>query len=246
MTRLSILHPSRSRPDQALSTMTHWLGLHSRTTLWDYILSVDSDDPRLPEYDAFELRSGGQNMRMIVNDNKNVVQAANQAGKHIYGDIVVLISDDFRCFKDWDLVIIEALKGKSGVLKTFDGVQRWIVTLPIMTRDYFDEQGHIYDPSFDHLFPDTQLTHIADITKKLIIRNDIIFKHDHYSVNGSPKDQVNRRSDLTWESGKRTYLRNCKNNFGLGKNIDIFNLSDTAKKSGHVNWLKNELRKFKG
>lgn len=238
--KLSIIHPSRGRPDQALTTMTHWLGLHSRTTLWDYILSVDSDDPRLPEYDAFELRSGGQNMRMIVNDNKNVVQAANQAGKHIYGDIVVLISDDFRCFKDWDLVIIEALKGKSGLLKTFDGVQRWVVTFPVMTRDYYDEQGHIYYPGYEHMFADTDQTHKADLQKKLIIRNDIVFRHNHYSIKGGqPKDAVNFRADKTWGQGEKVYLQRCRSKFGLNVK-SVYDLSPEATKAGHINWMKKK------
>jgi glycosyltransferase involved in cell wall biosynthesis len=237
--KISILHPSRNRPYQALQTMVHWLGLHSRTTLWDYILSVDSDDPKLTEYDAFEMKSGGQNMRMIVNDNKNLVEAANQAAKHIYGDIVILISDDFKCFKDWDLVIINALKEKSGVLKTFDGVQRYIVTLPIMTRDYYDEQGYIYYPGYQHMFCDTDQTHKADLQKKLIIRNDIVFKHDHYSKGGQKKDAVNMKADKTWGQGERVYLNRCRNKFGLNVR-SVYDLSPQAKISGHVNWMKKK------
>jgi aspartyl-tRNA synthetase len=169
--------------------------------------------------------------------------AANQGAKHAKGEILVLISDDFDCPKNWDLTIREALKGKSGLLKTYDGVQKWIVTLPIMTRDYYEEQGHIYFPAYHHMFCDTDQTHKADLQRKLIIRNDIVFNHDHYSKKGSnnKKDAVNEKADKTWEQGERVYLKRCSDKFGLG-NVDIFNLSKEAKEAGHVQWLKKKLR----
>lgn len=232
--KISIIHPSRSRANKAYATTRNWI-LNANEKV-EYIMSVDSDDPELLGYQNFGLPH-------LVSNNSNAVQAANIGAKEAKGDIIVCISDDFVCFKDWDLAIIDAMKGKSGVLKTFDGVQKWICTLPIVTRDYYQEQGFIYDPSFGHMFCDTQLTHIADLKKKLIIRNDIVFKHDHYSVTKTAKDEVTKKADSTWDSGKRTYLRNCKNKFGLG--IDIFNLSPEAHQAGHVAWLKKELRHFR-
>lgn len=238
--KISILYPSRSRPDQCLNNMVHWLMMRGQLDQWELILSVDSDDPKLLEYQSFGLEQDGF-IKMAVNDNKNVVQAANQAARLATGEILILISDDFRCFKNWDLAIIDALKGKSGVLKTFDGIQRWIVTLPIMTRDYFEEQGHIYYPRYEHMFCDTDQTHKADLQKKLIIRNDIVFKHDHYSVKGQPKDAVNIKADGTWAQGERVYLERCYHSFGL-TGVNIFDISPEATKAGHVNWLKKKMQ----
>lgn len=239
--KISILHPSRSRPNQALSTIIHWLSNTSGMILWEYILSVDSNDPYLNEYNSLSIPNNNH-IRMIVNDNQNIVHASNKAANDCHGDIIVLASDDFTCFKDWDLAIIKALEGKSGVLKTFDGVQRWIVTLPIMTRDYFDEQGYIYHPSYQHCFCDTDQTHKADLQKKLIIRNDIFFKHNHHSTKGGqPKDEVNKKADLTWAQGEKVYLDRCRNKFGL-QGVNIYDLSPEASKAGHVNWLKKKLR----
>jgi hypothetical protein len=205
---------------------------------YEYILSIDASDPCLSEYEAIFPKG-----TYIITDNENVVMAANQGAKHAKGEILVLISDDFDCPKNWDLTIREALKGKSGLLKTYDGVQKWIVTLPIMTRDYYEEQGHIYFPAYHHMFCDTDQTHKADLQRKLIIRNDIVFNHDHYSKKGSnnKKDAVNEKADKPWEQGERVYLKRCSDKFGLG-NVDIFNLSKEAKEAGHVQWLKKKLR----
>lgn len=239
MNKISIIHPSRSRPEQALDTIVHWLSRISRNFNVEYILSLDSSDPDLGTYTMFE--SDSNFPAIVINDNQCLVHAANKAATHSKGDILVLVSDDFKCFKDWDLAIISALDGKSGVLKTFDGVQRYIVTLPIMTRDYYDEQGYIYHPSYRHLFCDTDQTHKADLQKKLIIRNDIVFKHNHYSIGGQPKDEVNKKADLTWAQGEKVYLDRCRNKFGLS-NVNIYDLSPEATKAGHVNWLKKKLR----
>lgn len=231
---ISIIHPSRSRPEQAMNTAVNW----SITTAdaYEYILVVDHDDPSLKEY-----VEGFPPSVVNISHSKNVVQAANYGASLAKGDILVLISDDFECFRGWDLVVKKALEGKSGLLKTFDGVQKWIVTLPIMTRDYYQSQEHIYYPDFGHMFCDTDQTHKADLQKKLIIRNDIVFKHNHHSIKGGVlKDDINRRADSTWQSGERAYLKRCKEKFGLG-NIDIFNLSKEAKEAGHVDWLKKKL-----
>lgn len=239
--KISILHPSRSRPLQALDTMVHWLQHITYPQMWEYILSVDSNDPELEGYKALGI-SGMQNIRMIVNDNHNIVEASNQAARLSSGDIIILVSDDFFCFPGWNVAITEALRGKSGVLKTYDGIQRWIVTLPILSRDYYEEQGYLWHPSYEHMFSDSDMTHKADLQKKLIIRNDIVFHHNHYSTKGGqPKDEVNNKADLTWAQGEKVYLDRCRNKFGLG-NVNIYDLSSEATKAGHVNWLKKKLR----
>lgn len=237
--KISLLHPSRSRPQQALETMVHWLQNIEYPQTWEYILSVDSNDPKIDEYHALGMK-GLQNVCMIVNDNQNLVQAANKAAAKVsISDILILISDDFKCFKGWNKSIVSALEGKSGVLKTFDGVQRYIVTLPILTKDYYDQQGYIYYPKYTHMFCDLDQTHKSDLQKKLIIRNDIVFSHNHYSKGGHPKDAVNIKADKTWNQGERVYLQRCRERFGLG-NVNVYNLSPEARRAGHINWMKKK------
>jgi len=237
--KISILHPSRGRSEQAFLAMCNFTDMMSHTIDYEYILSVDTDDKS--PYTFIDV-GFGERYKKIINDNHNVVQAANAAAEIATGDILILISDDFTAHRHWDITITQALEGKSGILKTYDGVQRWIVTLPIMTGDYYDEQGHIYYPKFEHMFCDTDQTHKADLEKKLIIRNDIVFLHHHYSTEGGwPKDAISRKADLTWKQGEAVYLQRCMNRFGLG-DIDIYDLSPEAKKAGHVAWLKKKLR----
>jgi glycosyltransferase involved in cell wall biosynthesis len=234
--RISILHPSRGRPAQAQAAFKNWVGNCSKKMFdVEYILSLDTDDKSWAEY----IWANG--LHIIYNDNNNLVEAANKAAAAATGDILVLISDDFISFPGWDQAIVKALEGQSGVLKTYDGVQKWIVTLPILTADYYKAEGHFYDPLTRHMFCDTIMTHKADITKKLIVRNNIVFKHNHYSIKGGqPKDQTNARADSTWAQGEAVYLQRCREWKAQG--LDLYNLSPEAIKGGHVNWLKKKLR----
>lgn len=233
--KISIIHPSRSRAAHATDTYRHWIQNSKQDV--EYILSIDSSDPDHEQYYAFM-----PDTKIVESDNHNVVEAANAGAKHATGEIIVLVSDDFQCFNGWDVAVVRALDGKSGLLKTFDGVQKWIVTLPIMTRDYYEAQGYIYHPDYAHMFCDTDQTHKADLEKKLIIRNDIVFTHNHYSIRGGfKKDAVNVKADTTWAQGERVYLQRCREKFGLGS-VDIFNLSPEAHRAGHVAWLKKKLR----
>jgi hypothetical protein len=202
------------------------------------IVSVDMDDPCLNAYVNLHGKS------VIINHNRSAVDAVNNAAKVSNGDIIIVVSDDTDVVEDWNEIINEAVKDKSDfLLKTFDGVQKWICTMPVMDRTYYNRFGFIYNPAYAHCFCDTELTHIADLTGRMIIRNDILFPHNHYSVKGGqPKDQVNIKADSTWDSGKKTYLNNCRNKFGLG-DVDIFKLSKEATQAGHVAWLKKELRR---
>lgn len=235
---ISILHPSRSRPQQAKDTFEHWTKNLSGKHEWEYIMSVDISDPKIEEYKL--LSNQMPDTKWAIADNHNLVEAANVAASHAKGDILILISDDFSCFKNWDHFLINALKDKRDfVLKTNDGLQSWIVTLPIMDRAYYESQGYFYNPSFKHLFCDTYMTHKAELQGKLIIRKDLVFRHRHYTTGLTQKDEVNIKADSTWAQGEQTYLNFCRNNFDLGENINIFNLCLSAQP--HIKWLKSKL-----
>lgn len=239
---ISVIHPTRSRPDKSFHTTGSWL--KKAGVPCELIVSVDSSDPELDRYRQYYEQHSiyhDQPVRMIVNNNRNAVQATNKGAEASSGDILIVISEDFDCFENWGKVITEALGNYDGVLKTYDGVQPWIVTLPIMNRSYFEEKGYIYYPSYSHMFCDTELTHVADLEVRLKIRNDIVFKHKHYSTGENPKDSLNERNDQTWNTGMATYLHRVSSNFGMHRAYDVLNLAIEAKP--HVEWLKRQLRK---
>lgn len=235
MIDITIIHPSRGRARKALATQQHWTHNASGILSIEYILVIDQDDPHAMEY----LNTFPSYVRPYVvrDEPRNVVRAVNWGWAHSRGKIIVVVSDDFKCFENWDLAIAKALGDEHAVLKTHDGIQDWIVTLPIMHSEYARARGCVYHPSYEHMFCDTDQTHMADILGKLIIRNDIKFIHEHYTTGATVKDEVNKKADATWDRGQATYLQRVRDNFGLPDTVDVWNFRGEQ----HKRWLKKRI-----
>lgn len=203
---ISIIHPSRGRPQKSFETLKKWrkcfMGCYGEPV--EIIVSVDIDDFALNAY----VRLHGD--RVLISKNRSAVDAINNAAKATTGDIFMVVSDDTDPVDLWNEKIHEEVKGKTDwILKTQDGIQKYIITNPILDRAYYNRTGYIYHPDFQHLFCDTYLTCVADITGRKITSN-LVFKHDHYSVNGTQPDELHKRNDATWKEGEETFIRLMK------------------------------------
>jgi hypothetical protein len=159
----------------------------------ELIISLDEDDPLLNDYKL---------PCKIINKNKSAVDAINRAAEVATGDILIVVSDDTECFYGWGKQIEKIMHGKCDwILKTQDGIQPWLITMPLMDRTYYERFGYIYHPSYKHMYADTDLTCVADLTGCKIV-STFNFPHKHYSITGEGNDAVSRRADATFESGR--------------------------------------------
>ena len=208
---ISLIHPSRSRPQKSFETISKWVerSFHKN---FEVIRSLDIDDPDLKKYEPGRLGT----YRAIVNENKSAIEAINKAARVAHGDILIVVSDDTDCPPMWDQIILSATEGKKDfVLKTFDGIQKRIVTMPIMDRAYYNRFGYIYHPIYRHSWADTELTDVAEKLGRLIVRNDIKFPHLHPEVTKEPKDALYLRNDKTHDEDRHIYQEWKRINFGL-------------------------------
>lgn len=154
---------------------------------------------------------------IIINDNKSCVDAINNAAKIATGNIFVVVSDDTDCFQGWDTALLAELEGKEDfLLKCKDGIQDYIVTMTIMDRKYYERDGYIYHPSYEHLFADTEQTCVADMRGRLM-KSNLLFPHNHYSKSAGKElpDELNKRNDATWKRGQDNFIERYKRNFDL-------------------------------
>lgn len=234
---ISIIHPSRGRPKQALKTFNKWITWIVRNGIeYEYILSLDFDDPKKVDYiSEFGLPCfDGKTTHLLAFHNRSAIDAVNNAAHFSKGDIIIQIADDFDCPPDWGKWIIDATKGKTDwILKTLDGIQPWIITLPIVDRAYYNRFGYIYHPDYQHMFCDTEMSCVADLTGRRITAN-IPFKHNHYSVGGAVKDTISERADKTWEQGEKLFLSRYRQNFGLT------DMPGRIQDQGMLNWIKSK------
>lgn len=215
--KISIIHPSRSRPEQARATQSEWIwrtydgSYGGAIPDWEieYITSLDNDDPS--DYKMVDI--------VIRNDNKSAIEAINNAAKIATGDILMVVSDDTWCFPAWDKILLEHLLEHSDYCaKTNDGLQPTLITMPIMDRVYYERYGYIYHPDYAHMFCDQELTSVAIMTGKYI-NIPLLFPHLHYSAGLSQKDELNSRNDATWHQGQTLFNERMAKNFGIEKPV---------------------------
>lgn len=208
--KISLIHPTR-RPHAAKQASNKWLSCADNVDNIEYILSIDNDDPE------YELYSTLFSDPIIVTaaDNKSAIEAVNRAASCSTGDLIVQISDDFDCELHWDTLLINALKDKYDYcVKTKDGIQRTLMTLPVLDRIYYNRFGYIYHEAYTHLWADNELTAVAHMLGRNI-ELDILFPHNHPITGRVAPDALNHRNNLTLNSGMAIFNERLRNNFGL-------------------------------
>ena len=203
---ISLIHPSRGRPHKAYDTALEWLTMAG--TPVEYIISLDIDDPALQSY-----LKKFMTKRQVIAENKSVVEATNNAAKVATGDILLYLSDDFKCFENWGRVIESEFhwyRDQPTLLKVDDCLQTFdkeIVTIPIMNRALYETLGYFWHPGYKSMFVDEHLYHRAKKLGALQLAPHIQFEHCHVSVGKSPDDETYRRSAAHWNQGKQLFAQ---------------------------------------
>lgn len=211
---ISIIHPSRSRPHQSYATICKWVGWAGVPV--QVIVSLDLDDIELNKYLELYKGFGDRGHTVMSANNKSAIEAINRAMFEATGNIFVIVSDDTDCPKRWGVKLeIMTKTMRDFVIKTYDGVQNRIITMPIFDRAYYNRFGYVYNPEYDHMFADTEYTDVAHILKRVVTKLSFKFPHRQYSVIGRKPDELNLRNNATMDKGREIYKRRKKIKFGL-------------------------------
>jgi glycosyltransferase involved in cell wall biosynthesis len=234
--KISLLCPSRSRPGKAIGNLCDWFDRMTGDFDVEIILSLDSNDPQLDVYHNLNEAQDRVADIILVSENKSAVDAINAAAEKATGDIFIVVSDDTDCLPSWDEALVKIVEGKEDwILKCNDGnIQSWIITMPVMDRKYYQRFGYIYQPEYEHMFCDTELTAVADLLGKKI-ECDLVFKHLHYSVTKEAKDSVSEKADSTWAKGEALFLSRVKRNF------DLIDYPGQIKSEEYLAWISSKI-----
>lgn len=211
---ISLIHPSRGRPEKSLATTLDWASLCSGDIDIELIVSIDRSDSKAIEY----LKVYSEDCPVIINNNTCVVEATNNAAEASKGGIMVYLSDDFASFKDWDKAILKEFEGHAGpmVLKVDDCLQSFrteILTIPIMNRAAYKLLGYFFHPGYKSMFCDEHLYHRCNKLGILKMAPHLKFEHRHVSVGKAENDETYRRSAANWDQGKRLFERHKRIGF---------------------------------
>lgn len=210
---ISLIHPSRGRPQQALSCFNNWLQ-KSKHKDFEYILGIDHDDTTNKiYYSLFEYLSH-DNAMIYTGNNTSLVDCVNKLAKLSKGDIIIYLSDDFDCPMYWDELIIKASKGiEKFILKVDDGCQKFnakVLTIPIMSRPLFNELGYFFYPEYRSMWCDVDLYYSTE--KYMFFLPDVRFQHNHWVNSKAIKDETYKRSEANFATGKQVFIKRAKDN----------------------------------
>jgi hypothetical protein len=209
---ISLIAPSRGRAQKSFDNSREWITNCGADV--ELILSLDSDDPQAMRY----VYLYGDNSYIEINNNSGVVSATNHAAKGSTGDILVYLSDDFKCFDNWGQVLINEFNKYKGpvLLKVDDMLQKFnveVLTIPIMNRACYEALGYFFHPDFKSMHCDEHLYHRAKKLGFLKFAPHIKFEHQHVSVGKAQDDDTYRRSAANWNHGKETLAKHRRLGF---------------------------------
>lgn len=222
----SIIHPSRSRPDMAITTAMKWINNMGAAHQFEYILSLDNDDPDLEKYEKlFRKHMLGRRLTILTGENKNVVQAMNAGAKAShFGEVLICTSDDMDPPFEWGSMMFhnidpdlpEALQVNH--LNPDIKEETDILCLPILTRKLYDILQYVYYPEYSGIYADDDLARLC-LSQGWLRKNfKLIFPHIHWSIDSKvKKDQTHMRHDNPqgWTLGKKVLEKRKRTGFGL-------------------------------
>lgn len=208
---ISLLHPSRGRPEKSFANSKEWVDKAG----CEVELIVMYDDSDQSDYMIHYVNI---DCHLMVDDNDCVVQATNRAVKVATGDILLYLSDDFKCFDNWGLAVQKEFEGEDRplLIKVDDMLQGFtvpVLTIPIMNRQLYERLGYFWNPEYKSMFVDEDLYWTAQKLGAMKMCPHLKFEHAHVCVGKAPDDETYRRSSANWEQGKAVFTRRKQEGF---------------------------------
>lgn len=235
--KISLLHPSRNRSKKAAEAAEFWLKNASGKHEIEYILSLDNDETQVRDYLDWLHRLDDLHhfvkIKYIRGHSDYVVAATNRAAKISSGDVLIFMADDFECPLNWDEKVSEIIDGnikgrlelayrlndakaelesKKLALLVDDGCNTNynLLTLPIITREFYNSNGYFFHPKFKSMWCDNFIFEQAKRSGCLVdCRKQLTFLHRHFcnpNVEQKPElDETYIRSNNQYDEGKKVF-----------------------------------------
>lgn len=204
---ITLIHPSRGRPDKAYSTYKNWIDKAGAEV--EHIISLDMSDPTRFKYLDYKWP------HITINENDCVVQATNAAAKESKGDILLYLSDDFDCPNNWALKVEKEFEREDRPLlvKVDDCLQKFdvpVLTIPIMNRKLYERLGYFWYPHYRSMFCDEDLFWTCRKLGALKMAATLKFPHLHHK---DGDDETYRMSSKNWDQGKALFKQRRAQSF---------------------------------
>lgn len=207
MNAISILTPTRNRPNNCDRFIKSLYETTQYTGTLELLFYVDSDDPAKDIYKEIEERWQNNFWRVefVIGEPMSVSKSWNIIAEKSLGDIMIMGNDDlvYKTVR-WDSKLMARLLELDNpyYLSWFnDGINgNRHCAFPVITREWYETLGYFSPGIFNFGYNDTWVYDIAKRVGKLNYMNEILVEHLHFSVGKSNMDDTYARN-RTQEKG---------------------------------------------
>ena len=203
--KISLLHATRGRVQQAAAARRKWLEKASNQDAIEHIFAIDADDAESLQYLTLW-------RHCIVQGDGGPVRAWNLAAERSHGEVLIQLSDDWEPPMHWDKLILERMgdTSKPAVLQISDGHRTDdLMCMAILTRARYLDQRYLFHPDFFSMYSDNWFSECAHRDGVVIDARDLVFEHLHPVFGKAEMDAVYARSNSTenYKAGERHLQR---------------------------------------
>ena len=207
MNAISILTPTRNRPNNCDRFIKSLYETTQYTGTLELLFYVDSDDPAKDIYKEIEERWQNNFWRIefVIGEPMSVSKSWNIIAEKSLGDIMIMGNDDlvYKTVR-WDSKLMARLLELDNpyYLSWFnDGINgNRHCAFPVITREWYETLGYFSPGIFNFGYNDTWVYDIAKRVGKLNYMDEILVEHLHFSVGKSNMDDTYARN-RTQEKG---------------------------------------------
>lgn len=206
---LSVLHATYHRPGGPVAVKDAWLAGADHPDRVEYVYAMDADD-----VDAIRTTTGQLRVVSPPQTAVSSVRNWNAAAARATGELLVVVADDLAPAPGWDTQLSD-LTGRLNptvvpfAVKLTDAPDDRKIPLrhPVVSRAFYARFG-LFDPAFDGLFCDEDITTRAFWKAMILDGRSIVLQHRHplSDPDVEPSEsqlRMNRPTEL--EHGRRVY-----------------------------------------
>lgn len=216
-------YATRARPKLFRDVLERYRDFFSLKHNCRFVISVDEDDesmanPGMRSFLEMEAAKGDFKFHFLP-PGQTKISAVNAGLEGEDFDVLFCMSDDMipieRGFDD--IIATDMLANfpdLDGMLWYFDGRNNRVCTLSIIGRKYFESRGrNIYRPEYFSLYADTEETHLAMASRKMIRFSRVIVTHAWTEITGT--DTLHQKNQTFLDADRATFERRKAAGFPL-------------------------------
>ena len=224
--KILIVHASRGRPIRGIQSAISFIHQMSTEIPFTYVFSLDTDDPKLLEYQK-NIGELPFSSKVVIRNNNGSVQATNYGAEFLTDeDLIFVNGDDLGTSNSfgWDeklLKFISTIDTDSFLIHLPSGIpnSNECAIIQCMSAGLYKKMGTIFYPEYISMFADNDvfMTAKAMGAVRTYTGEPLNFTHDHPSFGRGEWDDTYTRTNRkeAWEIGHRIFCRRQEENFGV-------------------------------